>query len=160
MNKGTVPTTRVFKRAEETVLTRLPRPSSETHTRIGVVSDPHVATESRGKMFHTTEERLETAVSRLNESHSPTSPVQRGPHQRRRAVETRAVQRDSRWAGSSVRLVPDADEGRQKEAYEALALGSEPHGNLVRAAEKTLSEAPVTDRLGKPGVGKRWSVSD
>jgi len=62
--------------------------------------------------------------------------------------------------GTTVRLVPNADEGRQREAYEALALGSEPHGNLVRAAEKTLSEAPVTDRLGKPGVGKRWSVSD
>lgn len=337
MKKETSPTvgTRGFKRVEETVLARLPRPRSETHTRIGVVSDPHVATESHGtpKMFHTTEELLKTAVSRLNEAepqpdfvlfngdltkdgepwnfgrfdeivdglvppyaatpgnhdvpkqwdehdtpsfkgfvsryasdsypflrgvggvdlivlntatvpdnslsdvhkgavsreqmlwmkdnlgdfdnpvvafHHTVRPVtsedQRGEREKRlynlrnpdeviRVLKRNGVPLvvsghhhvpaavrygdvtqlvapavcaypqshlllDVDKQGTTIRLVPDADESRQREAYEALALGSEPHGNLLRTAEKTLSEAPVTDELNQPGIGERWSVSD
>jgi len=49
-------------------LARLARPRSSVPKRIAVVSDAHVATRAEGtdKMFHTTEERLESAVESLN----------------------------------------------------------------------------------------------
>lgn len=326
---------RGFREVGETVLARLPRPRSDTRTRIAVVSDPHVATEARGtpKMFHRTEERLETAVSRLNEAEpqpdfvlfngdltkdgepwnlrrfdevvaglSPpyaaapgnhdvpkpwddhdTIPVEEFggryasgsypfvrevggvdlivlntaavPDGSLRDVHRGAVSREQvRWlrdavegfenpvvafhhsirpvtpesdrtareerlyslrnsdevvralrqngvplvvsghhhvpaavryggvtqvvapavcaypqshllidideSGTTVRLVPDGDEGGQREAYEALALASEPHGNLLRTAERALSEAPVVDVRDEPNAKGENALSD
>lgn len=52
------------------VLARLPAPISSETTRLAVLSDVHIATEAEGtdRLFHRTEDRLATAVDRLNRS--------------------------------------------------------------------------------------------
>ena len=50
-------------------LAHLARPRTTDTTRIAIVADPHVATQSSGtyRVYHRTEERLETAIETLNE---------------------------------------------------------------------------------------------
>lgn len=52
------------------VLARLARPRTDEPTRVGVLSDIHISTRSEGtdRLFHRTEERLQTATQCLNDA--------------------------------------------------------------------------------------------